>query len=130
MTDNNETIGKGMVNDFEANESVTIPEDVLGVISCIAALEAEGIYALSGNITKDKAAKLSPRTAGGCVKVGIEGNDVTISLSAEIEYGFTATSVAKEIQSKVKQAVENMTEYKVAKVNVYFAGIHIDSERP
>lgn len=106
--------------------TISIADDVVASIAGIAALEVKGVSKLNGNITKELAGKLGKKNLAGGVKVDIANGIVAVDLSVEMEYGNSIKKVSEEIQSKVKQSVENMTGLKVSVVNVVVAGIKLD----
>ena len=85
---------------------VQISNDVLAVISAMAAMEVDGVVAMAGNITAELVSKLGMKKLSKGVRV--DENIVTIS---------------KKIQDKVKTTVENMTGMEVANVNVNIASV-------
>lgn len=119
-----------IIDEMTENGEVMIPEEVFGTIAGIAALETDGVYALTGGITKDKLSKVSPRAIAGTVKVETCDRSATVYLSVETEYGFNLPDVNEALTNRVKSAIENMTDFLVEKVNICITGIHVDAERP
>ena len=44
-----------------------------------------------------------------------------------VDYGYDVVEVAKQVQNKVKAAIENMTGLTVSGVNVKIAGVNIEN---
>ena len=89
-------------NTYRINEKselgdVHISDDVLAVISAMAALEVDGVVGMAGNITSEIVAKLGM-------------NEKIIEVS-------------KKVQDRVKTTVENMTGLKVENVNVNISSV-------
>ena len=62
------------------------------------------------------------------MKIEISEGEVTADISLELEYGNNIKKVSEEVQSKVKQAIENMTGLTVKVVNVVVSGIKLDKK--
>ncbi|WP_243136932.1 Asp23/Gls24 family envelope stress response protein [Alkaliphilus serpentinus] len=105
---------------------IKIASDVIMVITKKAVEEVKGIISFSGGISKGVVdttnRKNNPRKG---VNVENEEKQVVINLSVAIEYGVVIPDVIKEVQQKVKSAIETMTEITVEKVNVYVQDIKI-----
>ena len=87
---------------------------VSGIVS-LAVSEVEGVELLSG---KKRGLKLY-----------FEKDGIYADISVRVDYGYNVPEVAFKIQQTVKHNVEAMTEYKVAKVDVYVAGVDFSEER-
>jgi len=103
--------------------TVRIADDVVAMISSIAASEVEGAFAIGGSANEKFGATGSKRIAKG-VKVDIRGNLVVVELAAAIKFGYHIPEVSQQIQSKVKSAIENMTGLTCGNVNVRFVKVN------
>ncbi len=83
---------------------------VSGIIS-LAVSEIEGVELLQG---KKRGLKLY-----------FEKEGIYADISVKVDYGYNVPEVAFKIQQSVKHNVEAMTEYKVAKVDVYVVGVEL-----
>ena len=63
------------------------------------------------------------------VKVVVEQGKVSAELAITVDYGYDVIEVAKQVQNKVKAAIENMTGLTVSGVNVKIAGVNIENGR-
>ena len=63
------------------------------------------------------------------VKVSVEGESVTIDTYIVVTYGRSVSEVAKQVQSSVTKAIEDMTGMKVLAVNVHVNGIAFDRDK-
>lgn len=113
---------------FECANNVKIANEVVGKIAAIAALEVEGVSAMGNNITTEILGKVGIKNILKNVKVTILGNKVTLELILTVNYGVNIPGVSEQVQSRVKQAVENMTGLMVDDVNVRIAGIELAKE--
>ena len=53
----------------------------------------------------------------------LEKEGIYADISVVVEYGYNIPELAYRIQQSVKQSVENMTKYKVAKVDVHIEDV-------
>lgn len=119
----NETIAK-----VEREDKIKISDDVISTIAGIAAVEVKGVTAMSGGIADGIAGILGKRNLGKGVKVEVGEKEVIIELSIIVEYGCKIHIVAKEIQNRVREVVEDMTGLKVVEVNVNVLGVNTDKD--
>lgn len=105
--------------------NVNISDDVIGIISSIAAAEITGISGLSGKITEDLVEMLGKKNFSKGVKVEIKEDKVEIDLNLIVDYGVKIPDVSWKVQENVKTAVESMTGLKVLAVNVHVNGINL-----
>lgn len=106
--------------------NICIADDVVASIAGIAATEVKGVSKLTGNISKELIGKLGKKSLANGVKIEIEDGNVSCMISLEVEYGNSIKKVSEEVQSKVKQAIENMTGLNVIVVNVTVSGIKLE----
>lgn len=103
--------------------TVKIADEVVAVIAGLAATEVRGVASIAGGITNDMVARKGIKALSKGLHVTVEDQLVTIDLSVSLEYGCSIPEVGKEIQEKVKSAIENMTGMQVTDVNVKVADI-------
>ena len=108
--------------------TIQIADSVVASIAGIAALEAEGVSRLAGNITKDQVAKAGKKKLSGAVACEIIEKTVSVRIALLMEYGSSLKKVSAEVQSKVKQAIENMTGLSVTSVGVRVLGIVVSDK--
>jgi uncharacterized alkaline shock family protein YloU len=97
---------------------VRIAEEVFAVIAGTAALEVEGVAGLAGHLAEDIAEKLGRRYLGKGVTVKFEGSAVSVATEISVKAGVRIQDMAREVQDKIKNAIETMTGLEVAEVNV------------
>ena len=107
---------------------VQIADEVIAVIAGLAATEVDGVQQLSGNITNEIVSKLGMKNLSKGVKVSIDGEQVDVDLNLILQYGVSIPKTSKEVQEKVKGAIETMTGLTVNEVNIRIAGIQTESE--
>ena len=125
-------MGKEVSNDYtiqlENNRGeIIIADEVIAVITGLAAMEVEGVASLAGNATRELISKIGIKTLSKGVKVDVLEDVVTIEAALNLKYGFNIKTVSEKVQEKVKVAVENMTGLKVADVNIRVAGIEVNA---
>lgn len=105
--------------------NVNISDDVIGIISSIAAAEIEGISGLSGTLTEDIVEIFGKKNFSKGVKVEIIEDKVVVDLNIIVDYGVKIPDVSWQVQENVKTAIESMTGLSVSAVNVHVSGINI-----
>lgn len=125
-------MGKEVNNEYkiqlENNRGeIIIADEVIAVITGLAAMEVDGVASLAGNATRELISKIGIKTLSKGVKVDVLEDVVTIDAALNLKYGFNIKAVSEKVQEKVKVAVENMTGLKVADVNIRVAGIEVNS---
>ena len=109
-----------MIHQEEAG-SIQISEDVLASIASTTAMEVDGVSALmSANVSDIMGGK--KMTCKG-VRVELDGENIVVNLFIVVRYGNAISEVAKKAQKAVHAALEGMTGFKVAAVNVHVGGI-------
>lgn len=108
---------------------VLIADEVIAVIAGTAALEAEGVAGLAGHFTTDIAEILGRKQMAKGVTVSVEGENVTISADITVKFGMKVQDVCREVQQKIKTAVETMTGLSVAEVNVNVGAVAAEGKR-
>ena len=102
---------------------VQISNDVLAVISAMAAMEVDGVVAMAGNITAELVSKLGMKKLSKGVRVDVVDNTVMVDLSIILRINENIVTISKKVQDKVKTTVENMTGMEAANVNVNIASV-------
>lgn len=102
---------------------VQIADEVVATIAGLAATEVKGVAAMSSNITNELVSKLGMKNLSRGVKIVVSSDSVAVDLSLTLEYGFSIPKTSRQVQEKVKAAIENMTGLTVSEVNVRIAGV-------
>lgn len=114
-------------NDASKGE-IKIADEVVAIISALAATEVEGVASMAGNITNELIGKLGMKNLSKGVKVDVLEGIVTVSLALNLKYNYSIVEVSARVQEKVKNAIENMTGLEVADVNIKVAGVEMESQ--
>ena len=108
--------------------SITYANEVIAIISGIAANEIDGI---AGMVTSggfgDIIGKNRNVTRGVKVEVGTE--EVSVDLYTIIEYGQPIQRVATQVQENVRKSIEAMTGLKVVRVDVHVQGVSFEKDK-
>lgn len=104
---------------------VQIADEVVAAIAGLAATEVKGVYAPVGNVANEITGKLGKKNFSKGVKVLVNLNAVSVDMALTLDYGYGIPETAKQVQEKVKLAIENMTGLQVKEVNIRIAGVNI-----
>lgn len=115
------------LEDQEATSTITYANEVIAVISGVAANEVEGIAGMctSGGIT-DVFARNKNITKGVRVEIGSE--EASVDLYVVVEYGTPIQTAALNVQENVRKAIETMTGLHVVRVDVHVQGVSFEKE--
>ncbi|MGM0508363.1 MAG: Asp23/Gls24 family envelope stress response protein [Fusobacteriota bacterium] len=108
--------------------SVKIADEVVGIISSIAATEVEGVYTMSGGIVEGFAERLGKKALSKGVKVEVGEKETSVDVYLIVEYGSKIPQVAAKVQENIIKAVTTMTGLKVIDVNVFIQGIKMEND--
>lgn len=109
-------------------DKIKISEEVIATIAGIAASEVDSLASMSGGLVDGIAGMLGRKNLGKGIKVEIKDNYVVIDLSIIMQYGCKIHEVSREIQERVRSAVESMTGMQVTAVNVNVLGISMGKD--
>jgi uncharacterized alkaline shock family protein YloU len=117
-----------MINAQQREDKIKISEDVIATIAGIAASENENLASMSGGFVDGIAGMLGRKSPSKGIKVEIRDNTATIDMSVVMQYGCKIHEVSRDMQKRVRQAVETMTGMVVTSVNVNVLGISLGKE--
>lgn len=109
--------------------TVQISDDVLSVISALAATEPEGIASIRDGLSGDQITRSSMKSLAKSVKVTVQDGKVTIQLVLNMKYGYSIPQTTRQVQERVKEVVENMTGLEVCHVHVSIADIAVENSK-
>jgi uncharacterized alkaline shock family protein YloU len=109
-------------------DKIRISEEVIATIAGIAASEVESLAAMSGGFVDGIAGMLGRKSLGKGIKVEMKDNQVMIDLSIVMQYGCKIHEVSRDMQARVRDAVNNMTGMEVTSVNVNVLGVSVEKE--
>lgn len=97
------------------NGKVIYNESIVNSIASLAVNEVEGAELVSGKKG---------------IRLYFEKEGVYADISVIVKYGYNIPELAFRIQQIIKQNVESMTVYKIAKVNVHIQGVVFPAAEP
>lgn len=104
--------------------SIQIADEVVGIITGLAATEIDGVAGMSGGLAGGIADMLGRKSLSKGVKVQVEDQTASVDVYVIIDYGNSIPDVAWKIQDNVKEAIEGMTGLDVKAVNVHVQGVN------
>ncbi len=117
------------VTEGDGGGKIIFATDVIATIAGIAAMEVEGVEALSGSVVEGIASMLSKKNFTKGIKVDLKENDVLLDMNVSVKYGTKIHEVCYKIQQGVKNAVETMTGLRVVSVNIAVQSIAFEKEK-
>lgn len=108
---------------------VQIADEVVATIAGLAATEVKGVSTTFANAANELTGKLSgKKNLSKGVKVLVSPDSVSVDMALTLDYGYGIPETAKQVQEKVKLAIETMTGLLVKEVNIRIAGVNIVKE--
>lgn len=117
------------LKEYEDIGTVKIADDVVAMIAGLAAMEVDGISAMSGNITNELMSKVGVKNLTKGVKVEVFGKRVKVDIALIVEYGYNIPVISQKVQTKVQAAIQNMTGLEVTDVNIRIAGVNMKQDQ-
>jgi uncharacterized alkaline shock family protein YloU len=114
-------------NDTELG-AVQIHNNVIATIARLAAVKVPGVNDLSGGIVDDLAGMIRKKSGDKGIRVELEDSGVVIQLNVILDYGVRIPHVAWQLQTEVRQAVEQMTGKHVKAVQVIVQGVKLPTD--
>lgn len=108
------------------NANIKISKDVLLSIAAKAISSIEGVEL--SNTGGGIADIINRKNISKGIKVEIKDSDVTIDLFISVKYGYKVNEVGYDIQKKVKDSIEMMTDLNVKEVNVHIDELKFENE--
>lgn len=103
--------------------AIRIADEVVSTVAGLAAIEVDGVAAMSGGWGTDLVEKLGRKNFGKGIKVEVVNDETRIDIYIIVEFGYPIPEVAETVQKEVKVAVETMTGLTVAAVNVHVVSV-------
>lgn len=117
-----------MVKNQDKVDKIRISEEVVATIAGIAASEVQNLASMSGGLVDGIAGILGRKNLGKGIKVEMKENLVDIELSIIMQYGCKIHEVSRDIQTRVREAVEGMTGMQVTAVNINVLGVSMGKD--
>ncbi len=112
-------------NQEENLGKLKVTDEVIAIIAGLAAVEVDGVYAMSGGLTGGIAEALGIKNLSKGIKVDVKGDRVEVNIYIIANFGARIPDVAWNIQETVKKVVEKMTGMEIIEVNIHIQGINV-----
>ncbi|AYC30792.1 Asp23/Gls24 family envelope stress response protein [Paenisporosarcina cavernae] len=113
----------------ESLGTIEVASEVLEVIAGIATTDVEGVAGTRGTFASGVAEKLGKKVHGKGIRTEWLTDGLYVDIYCVITFGYSIPSVAKEVQTKVRQAIQDMTSLETKEVNVHVAAIQFDQPK-
>ena len=110
----------------DRNGEVKVSNAVISVISGMALNEIEGVYSISED--KDTG-NYSKKLLSKGISIEEKGEKIIVTVKIIVKYGYDVNEVARNVQLKVKDALENMIGFDVESVSIVVSGVHAEEEK-
>ena len=117
-----------LANEQTREDKIRISEEVIATIAGIAATEITDVASLSSGFVDGIAGMLGKKSPGRGIKVELKDTQVSIDISVVMQYGCKIHEVAREMQTRVRTAVEDMTGLEVLNVNISILGVSMGKD--
>ncbi len=105
---------------------IKISEDVIATIAAEAAGTVEGVHALTPTLSSNFKELIGMKNGSKGVTVALsEDQQVTVELNITLSYGHKIQETAVKVQNEVMRAIDEMTGYAIAAVNVNILNVDI-----
>ncbi len=111
----------------QENGNINISDDVLASIAALAALEIEGVGALTAGGV-DFSELLGKKSISKGVKISFEEENTIVDVFMTVKYGAIVPSVAASVQEAVLNALDSMAGVAAKAVNVHVTGVLFEKE--
>ncbi len=109
---------------------ISINNNVIAIIAHETAKKVPGVVELQGSLADDLAGIIGKKPKDKGIRVEKESEELlTIDLTVVLEFGVRIPDICVQLQSAVKDAVEEMTGQQVYAVNVVVQGIRNSGEK-
>ncbi len=109
---------------------IRINNNVIAIIAHETAKKVPGVVELQGSLADDLAGMIGKKSKDKGIRIEKENEELlTIDLTVVLEFGVRIPDICVQLQSAVKQSVEDMTGQQVYAVNVVVQGIRSKDEK-
>jgi len=114
----------GTSNDKKTENKLSA--EIISILAAKAALRVPGVSRLNGEGNLPRKILGKEKLARGIVlSKDKEEEGIVLDVYLNVEYGTRIPSLAWEVQSSVKEAVESVTGVKVSLVNIHVQGVNL-----
>ncbi len=117
-----------LVKEQIREDKIKISEEVIATIAGIAASGNENVASMGGGFVEGIVGMLGKKAPSKGIKVEMKENQVNIDLAVIMQYGCKIHEVARDMQDRVRKAVQDMAGLEVLNVNVSVLGVSMNKE--
>lgn len=114
-----------MDKNYTETGSLKISEDVLAAIAGNATKEIKGVAGLALRPIPENLGLFHKKSADKGIRISIKDGEAVIDVFVSIYDGAKIPETSEQIQTRVKETVQNMTGITVSKVNVHISSLVI-----
>jgi uncharacterized alkaline shock family protein YloU len=109
---------------------ICINNNVIAVIAHETTRKVPGVVELHGSLADDLAGMIGKKSKDRGIRVEKESEELlTIDLTVVLEFGVRIPDICVQLQTAVKEAIEEMTGHQVYAVNVMVQGIRGSNDK-
>lgn len=127
MASKKDNLPLSLEQDKESVNTITYANEVIAIISGVAANEVEGIAGMCASGGINEVFSRNKNITKG-VKVEIGSEEAAVDLYVVVEYGTPIQKAATDVQESVRKAIETMTGLHVVRVDVHVQGVSFEKE--
>ncbi len=127
MASKKDNLPLSLEQDKETVNNITYANEVIAIISGVAANEVEGIAGMCASGGINEVFGRNKNITKG-VKVEIGSEEAAVDIYVVIEYGTPIQKAATDVQESVRKAIEAMTGLHVVRVDVHVQGVSFEKE--
>ena len=102
----------------EKGGKILVSDEIIATIAGKAALEADGVTGLGGFFASATTNKAIRKYLARGVNVAMDGQKVRLAIAISVKMGTKIHEISKDVQERVKAAIETMTGLDVCEVNI------------
>lgn len=114
--------------DESSNGNIKISSEVINRIAQEAAYCVDGVINPNGAKKDGMMDLFNVKKMARSANVTANELEGSVDLYINVEYGKNMVDIAKEVQVKVKESVETMTDMEIVNVNVHINGVSVKKE--
>lgn len=107
---------------------VEIAQEVIEIITGIAASEVKGVFSMRGTFATDVVERFGKKSHSKGVKVELTESGILIDLYVVLHFGYSIPQIAEQLQTNIRQTLRNMTALEIDEINVHVVGIQMEQE--
>ncbi|MBQ7934085.1 MAG: Asp23/Gls24 family envelope stress response protein [Lachnospiraceae bacterium] len=108
---------------------VQIADEVVMMIAALATAEVDGVGTIGGISTSEFTGRVNKKYLRRGVRVEVLEGNVSVGVAITVQYGINIPTLCAKVQSKVKNALENMTGLTCSDVNVRIVAMDMKKDK-